>query len=212
MTVFAEFDTGLSNSSDLLESRTSVDIVVGYIDTAGTQSSFFDEDKDGTWRARTVFSRPRILDSEAVALRPTAVVDDNKVFLLLGSHMLRDPLGSCFAVTYRDISVVVGEVTQSTFTSRSGVIEWDAPTSPPPRISKETQAMGLEKIFGGGGSGIVMGDGTIVFPLTALLRGDSILFIIYSKEKGSTWVVAKVFFPARCFNPAPPKERGEKYS
>ncbi|KAF8288844.1 hypothetical protein TcYC6_0010710 [Trypanosoma cruzi] len=40
MTVFAEFDTGLSNSSDLLESRTSVDIVVGYIDTAGTQSSF----------------------------------------------------------------------------------------------------------------------------------------------------------------------------
>ncbi|RNC36366.1 putative trans-sialidase [Trypanosoma cruzi] len=126
--------------------------------------------------------------------------------------MLRDPLGPCFAVAYRDISVVVGEVTQSTFTSRSGVIEWDAPTSPPPRISKETQAMGLENFFGGGGSGIVMGDGTIVFPLTALLRGDSILFIIYSKEKCSTWVVAKVFFPARCFNPAPPKGRGEKYS
>ncbi|KAF8294664.1 hypothetical protein TcYC6_0100980 [Trypanosoma cruzi] len=158
MTVFAEFDTGLSNSSDLLESRTSVDIVVGTSTLRGRSLLFLMR----TMMVHGGHALP-LVDQEFWTLRPLRFgpqqfADENKVFLLLGSHMLRDPLGPCFAVTYRDISVVVGEVTQSTFTSRSGVIEWDAPTSPPPRISKETQAMGLEKFLGGGGSGIVMGD------------------------------------------------------
>ncbi|EKF29585.1 trans-sialidase, putative [Trypanosoma cruzi marinkellei] len=200
ITAFAEGDIKLSNPTDPHARRTSVDIVAGYINTAEDWSSFVAEVNDGKWKARTLFNRPKLANTEGVALRPTAVADGNKMFLLVGSYILKDPLGPHSEIIDQDISLIVGEVTQSMSTSGSGVVEWETPISLLQQIKIETEVE-LVNIFGGGGTGIVMSDGTIVLSLSAALRGNDVFFIIYSKDNGKNWIVTKLFSLPDCFKP-----------
>ncbi|RNC39492.1 trans-sialidase [Trypanosoma cruzi] len=61
----------------------------------------------------------------ALRLKNTTIAKSNKMFLLVGSHMLREPIGPRFAVTNRGVSVVVGVNTQPKDGEPSGMINWE---------------------------------------------------------------------------------------
>ncbi|RNF02469.1 stage-specific surface protein GP82, partial [Trypanosoma cruzi] len=102
-----------------------------------------------------------------------------------------------------DLKLVVGEVTKpSAGGEPSGWITWGTPTSLNQTTLKIPKA-GLKDFYSSGGSGVVMEDGTIVFPVIAFNAGNArFSTIIYSRDDGANWMLSKGMSPAGCLKPA----------
>ncbi|EAN96151.1 putative trans-sialidase, Group II [Trypanosoma cruzi] len=199
---FAEGCTKYNDLHDKLNGLACSDIVAGYIKAAERWSSLVDETNKDKRDAYTVFSRGNEGRRLGVLLRPTAIARDNKVFLLVGScHMSYDKNTKRWKLGGSHIQLVVGDVTQSNDDVQSEPIKWGAPKPVSPPNSPNYQS-DLKDFLPGGGSGIVMLNGTLVFPLTASKKNyHRFSMMAYSTDSGKNWVFPQGMSSADCVNP-----------
>ncbi|RNE97714.1 group II trans-sialidase superfamily [Trypanosoma rangeli] len=173
------------------------DVVAGYIDSAKNWSSFVDEVRLNKWKAYNIFHTtiPKGHDFPVRrAYRPTTVAKGNKVFLLVGDYFTKH-----YTLTRRDathlqgLDLLVGEATQDK------VIQWGKPTSLLSQIEPSAKQRGLDQFVSAGGSGVVMDDGTLVFPVMARNKVKQLFLsmIIYSKDDGKNWTLSQGMVPAQ---------------
>ncbi|ESL05671.1 hypothetical protein TRSC58_06671 [Trypanosoma rangeli SC58] len=175
------------------------DIVAGYVDSAESWSSFVAKVRANEWRAHSIFNTTTQKEHEVsvrYAPRPTTVAKGNKVFLLVGGYYQKyDPSWKGWIIFSQGFDLLVGEAT------KDKVIQWGDPTSLWPQIEPYAGELDLRD-FIGGGSGVVMEDGTLVFPLRANREGSGfVCMIIYSKDDGKNWVLPLGMLPTGCIDP-----------
>ncbi|RNF01621.1 group II trans-sialidase superfamily [Trypanosoma rangeli] len=175
------------------------DVVAGYIDPTESWSSFIDEVNTNKWKSHNIFSMSVQVEHKPYVrcvLKPTTVAKGSKVFLLVGGHYLKfDPSSKSWIVLLQGLDLLVGEATQDK------LIQWGKPTSLLSQIEPSAEQRGLDR-FAGGGSGVVMEDGTFVFPLTARdALADTVSMIIYSKNDDKNWVLSQGMLPVGCTDP-----------
>ncbi|EKG00946.1 trans-sialidase, putative [Trypanosoma cruzi] len=183
------------------------DVVAEYIDATWDWSALVGKVSESKWKAYTVLG-PTDGTNDRVGFfyHPTTTTKGNKVFLLAGNlaglkqndgKWKRDNLG---------LKLVVGDVREPTSSEPTGGITWDRIR---PLLDESTIAAhegNLKEFLAAGGSGVLMEDGTLVFPVMAK-SGNGVVYsmIIYSKDNGSNWVLSKDVSPAKCA--APPHHR-----
>ncbi|RNE98536.1 group II trans-sialidase superfamily [Trypanosoma rangeli] len=201
LVALAEGNIFFQYSRDIQTSVTYADVVAGYVDSAESWSSFVAKVRANKSKAYNIFNtttQEEHNDRVRYAPRPTTITKGNKVFLLVGGyHQKYDPSSKKWIVSSQGLDLLVGESTQDK------VIQWGKPTSLLPHIEPSIKQIGLGQFVGGGGSGVVMEDGTFVFPVTARRTKDkkAVSTIIYSKDDGKNWVLPHGMFPAECTDP-----------
>ncbi|EKF98720.1 trans-sialidase, putative, partial [Trypanosoma cruzi] len=184
------------HKSDWLDSS---DIAAGYTNAAGTWPSIVAEIAKMEWKAQATLGSWNDKDHVSVWYWPTTIAKDNKVFLLEGGYEEKyDDSVEHWAMDEWDIQLVVGEVTQAKDIKHSKPISWGEPTSLLPQIPQKIKS-GLKKFVAAGGSGIVMGNGTLVCPLMAANRKNHpFSTITYSTAKNGR---SQRDFPCRLLLP-----------
>ncbi|PWU85564.1 putative trans-sialidase, Group II [Trypanosoma cruzi] len=182
--------------------KPSSDVVAEYIDSAWEWPTLVAEVNKGTWSAHTVLGKAEGEGSFDVVLRPTTIAKGDKVFLLVGSTALSYVNGD-WKEGSLELKLVVGEVTNPTDSEQSKRIEWGETKSPLNGSTLAAHKGNLTECLASGGSGVLMEDGTLVFPLMAMSeKNDGVLpMIIYSKDNGSTWLLSEDISPANCTDP-----------
>ncbi|PWU83193.1 putative trans-sialidase, Group II [Trypanosoma cruzi] len=181
----------------------SSDVVAEYIDSAWDWATLAGKVSESTWKANTVLGTADGTNNRVEFFyHPTTTTKGNKVFLLVGSLAGLNESGGRRKWDNLDLKLVVGDVTKPTDSQQSGWIKWGTPTSLSQNTLKTPKA-GLKGFASSGGSGVVMEDGTLVFPLMAMSEENDGVYsmIIYSKDNGSTWSLSTGFPPARCETP-----------
>ncbi|PWV05335.1 putative trans-sialidase, Group II [Trypanosoma cruzi] len=181
----------------------SSDVVAEYIDSSWNWSTLVGKVSESTWKTNTVLGTTNGTDDRVeIFYHPTTTTKGNKVFLLAGSlgglkesdgRRKWDNLG---------LKLVVGDVTRPTSSEPTGSIKWDQIRSLLNESTIAAHEGKLKKFIAAGGSGVLMEDGIVVFPLMAESgNGDFCSMIIYSADNGSTWSLSKGVSPAKCHNP-----------
>ncbi|PBJ77180.1 trans-sialidase [Trypanosoma cruzi cruzi] len=182
----------------------SSDVVAEYIDATWDWSTLVGKVSESKWKAYTVLGPTDGTDNRVgFFYHPTTTTKGNKVFLLAGSlgelkesggRRTRDNLG---------LKLVVGDVREPTSSEPTGGITWGEIKSPLKQSTIDAHEGKLTELFAAGGSGILMEDGTLVFPLMAKSEGNGDFYsmIIYSKEDGGNWLLSTGVSPARCETP-----------
>ncbi|EKF38277.1 trans-sialidase, putative [Trypanosoma cruzi marinkellei] len=180
----------------------SFNIVAGYVTPAETWSSIVDELNKDTWRALTVLSMADEEERVGVAFNPTSIAKGNKVFLVVGIYEERyDKDKKSWMTGEPDIQLVVGKATQSTGGEQSKKFSWSLPTSLLKEITPEKKSE-LKMFSPGGGAGLLMENGTLVFPLEVVKKnGDIFSMIVYSTDNGENWVFPEGISSSDCFDP-----------
>ncbi|EKF98183.1 trans-sialidase, putative, partial [Trypanosoma cruzi] len=122
--------------------------------------------------------------------RPTAVVDGDNIYMLVGKHSHED-LADCKATTdtiKSGILLVKGEVGED-----GNKINWNDTDGVPCTLGAKHES--FSQLLGGGGSGVKLKDGTLVFPLEGTKKkekdadteedGKAVSLIIYSSDTNS---------------------------
>nr|ABR19835.1 stage-specific surface protein GP82 [Trypanosoma cruzi] len=180
---------------------TSSAVVAEYIDSSWDWFTLVEKVSESTWKAYTVLSKAEGKGNLDVVLSPTTTMKGNKVFLLVGSYDMLNESG-IWKRDSPDLKLVVGEVTKpSAGGEPSGWITWGTPTSLNQTTLKIPKA-GLKDFYSSGGSGVVMEDGTIVFPVIAFNAGNAgFSTTIYSTDDGANWMLSNGTPPAECLEP-----------
>ncbi|PWV14028.1 putative trans-sialidase, Group II [Trypanosoma cruzi] len=180
----------------------SSDFVAKYIDSSWNWSTLVEKVSESTWRAHTVLDATDGTNRVGVVFNPTTTTKGNKVFLLATSYDMLNESGGSWKRDSLDLELVVGDVTKPTAGEPSGWITWGSPTSLSQTTLKTPKA-GLKNFASSGGSGVLMEDGTIVFPVSARneAENDGFSMIIYSTDNGSTWSLSEGMSPAKCYHP-----------
>ncbi|RNE95104.1 group II trans-sialidase superfamily, partial [Trypanosoma rangeli] len=132
------------------------------------------------------------------AYRPTTIAKGKNVFVLVGnSYQKYYPSMKRWIKVSQGLDLLVGEAKQDK------VIQWGEPNPLLPHIEPSAKRRGVKEFLGGGGSGVVMEDGTLVFPVTARKKGKKyfLSMIIYSKDDGKNWVLSQGMLPVGCTDP-----------
>ncbi|EKF28247.1 trans-sialidase, putative, partial [Trypanosoma cruzi marinkellei] len=192
MAVIAEgFMPHVSSGGTKLQALQS-DIVAVHLNSSWGLASLVAEVDNGTLRAHTVFRTAKERDFVGIASSPKTVSQGNKVFLIVGSHKLKhDTSDNSWTPGDLDVQLVVGEATQSPDGKPSGMIKWG---DPKPLLKKETLQTEdrVNYIFPGAGSGVLMENGMLVFPVGGVDKaGKSVSMIVYSRDNGSSWVLSE---------------------
>ncbi|PBJ73024.1 trans-sialidase [Trypanosoma cruzi cruzi] len=177
------------------------EILAGYIKAAESWPPIVAEVNASTWRAHTVIGSRNGNDRLCFLYRPTAVARENKVFLLVGSDTVGyDSDDDMWVKDGWDIQLVEGVATQSTDGKPSKTINWGEPKSLLKHIPKHTQGH-LRDVVTAGGSGIVMQNNTLVFPLVVNGKNYPFSSITYSTDNGNNWVFPESISPVGCLDP-----------
>ncbi|PWV09809.1 putative trans-sialidase, Group VII [Trypanosoma cruzi] len=114
-------------------------------------------------------------------LRPTTVVIGNSVYMLVGKYGRTEP--QVEGTNERGLLLVKGTVTVD---GEKKKIVWNETHLVNPQGKGDSHS--LTELIGGGGSGAVMGDGTIVFPMQAKdSNGTSVLLSMHFPKSGNKW-------------------------
>ncbi|RNE95507.1 group II trans-sialidase superfamily [Trypanosoma rangeli] len=201
LVAFAKGNIFFQHSRDIQTSVTYSDVVAGHVDSAENWSSFVAKVRAKKWKAYNIFNtttQEEHNDRVRYAVRPTTIAKGNKVFLLVGGyHQKYDLSSKKWIASSQGLDLLVGEATQDK------VIQWGKSTSLVPQIEPSAKQRGLDEFVGGGGSGVVMEDGTLVFPVTArnTENNKAVSMIIYSKDDGKNWVLPHGMLPVQCTEP-----------
>ncbi|EAN89832.1 trans-sialidase-like protein [Trypanosoma cruzi] len=202
--VIAAFAGGHMNAqydSDVLIKPLSSDVVAEYIDSSWDWSTLVEKVSESTWRAHTVLDTTDGTNRVGVVFNPTTTTKGNKVFLLAGSYDMLNESDGNWKRDSLDLKLVVGDVTKPTASEPSGWITWGTPTSLS-QTTLKTPSAGLKDFASSGVSGVVMEDGTLVFPLMAFnTENVGFSMIIYSKDDGSAWALSTGVSSAKCLKP-----------
>ncbi|RNC35163.1 surface protein-2, partial [Trypanosoma cruzi] len=128
----------------------------------------------------------------------------NKVFLLAGGFGELKESGRNWKWGKFELKLVVGDVTNPTGGKLSERIKWGPIRSPLNESTIAAHKVNLTEFVASGGSGVLMEEGTIVFPLMAKSGNeteDVYSMIIYSTDDGEKWSLSTGMSPAKCFNP-----------
>ncbi|EKF29286.1 trans-sialidase, putative [Trypanosoma cruzi marinkellei] len=142
--------------------------------------------------------------------RPTTVVKGNDMYMLAGIY-LRENVATC-QESARDAAsfellLVKGNVSNGgsnnrIFLNDTYVIPW---------TSNDEQHKSLKSLNGGGGSGVKMEDGTLVFPVEATKKeeektaegiGEAVSLILYFSEDNKSWKLSKEISDDGCSDPS----------
>ncbi|RNC32828.1 trans-sialidase, partial [Trypanosoma cruzi] len=181
----------------------SSDIVAGYIDATWDWSTLVGKVSENTWKAHTVLGTTDGADNRVEVLyHPTTTTNGNKVFLLAGGLVELKESDGNWKRDYLGLKLVVGDVREPTSSEPTESIKWDRIRSPLNESTIAAHEGNLKEFLAGGGSGVLMEDGTLVFPLMAK-SGNGVVYsmIIYSTDNGSNWVLPKGGSPAKCYYP-----------
>ncbi|PBJ81004.1 trans-sialidase [Trypanosoma cruzi cruzi] len=175
-------------------------VVAGYIDSSWDWSTLVGKVSESTWKAYTVLDTTDGTNRVGDVFNPTTTTKGNKVFLLARSYDMLNESGN-WKRDSPDLKLVVGDVTKPTASEPSGWITWGTPTSLGQTTLKTPKA-GLNDFDSSGGSGVVMEDGTLVFPVSAFnTENVGFSMIIYSNDNGITWSLSEGMSPAKCETP-----------
>ncbi|RNC41692.1 trans-sialidase-like protein [Trypanosoma cruzi] len=200
---FAEGHVKAQNTADAQLDGSSPDVVAGYIDSAWGWSTLVGKVNQSTWRAHTVLGTTDGADNRVEFFySPTTTTKGNKVFLLTGSS-LWSKLSGRFYWDRLALKLVVGTVTNSTGGKPSKRIVWGAPKLLlSVNISAASYESKFESFSPSGGSGVLMEDGALVFPVFAFdEENDGFSMIIYSTDNGANWMLSNGTSPAKCETP-----------
>ncbi|EAN84690.1 putative trans-sialidase, Group II [Trypanosoma cruzi] len=192
--------------------KPSSDVVAEYIDSAWDWPTLVEKVNKDTWRAHTVLGAAEGKDYRMGGLHhPTSITRGNKVFLLAGGFGELKESGGNWEWGKFELTLVVGDVTNSTPGDPGGRIKWGDPRPLFDSKYSLNHKSKLNTFFASGGSGVLMEDGAIVFSLMAVNeKNDGVLpMIIYSTDDGSTWLLSEDISPANCFNPHITKWEGK---
>ncbi|ESS62347.1 putative trans-sialidase [Trypanosoma cruzi Dm28c] len=122
--------------------------------------------------------------------RPTTVVDESNIYMLVGKHS-HDDLASCQATTdtiKSGILLVKGKVGED-----GNKINWNDTDGVPCTLGEKHES--LSQLIGGGGSGVKLKDGTLLFPVEGTKKkekdGKAVSLIIYSLKDTKNWTLSK---------------------
>ncbi|KAF8281943.1 putative trans-sialidase, Group V [Trypanosoma cruzi] len=116
--------------------------------------------------------------------RPTTVVQGSDIYMFAGTYSfeVKAAAGNKAAAAKWELLVAVGNVSNDGSSGKK--IYWkDA--SVIPWTDFETQHESLTRLIGGGGSGVQMKDGTLVFPVEGTKRDGNAVSLIYSSATES---------------------------
>ncbi|RNF02538.1 trans-sialidase-like protein, partial [Trypanosoma cruzi] len=198
---FAEGHMDVKHTADGKSTRPSSAVVAEYIDSSWDWSTLVEKVSESTWKAYTVLDTTDRTNRVGDVLNPTTTTKGNKVFLLAVSYDMLNQSGGNWKRDSLDLKLVVGDVTKPTASEPSGWITWGTPTSLGQTTLKTPKA-GLKDFASSGGSGVLMEDGTLVFPVIAFnAENTGFSMIIYSTNNGSTWSLSEGMSPAECLYP-----------
>ncbi|KAF5217326.1 hypothetical protein ECC02_009799 [Trypanosoma cruzi] len=185
--------------------KTSSDVVAEYIDTTWDWSTLVGKVNESTWKANTVLGTTDGADNGVgFFYHPTTTTKGNKVFLLAGSlYEYKQTDGNRTYSGFKlRIELVVGDVREPTSSEPTERIKWDQIRSLLNESTIDAHEGKLKEFLAAGGSGVLMEDGTLVFPLMAVNAAkEDYSMIIYSTDNGSTWALSTGVSPAKCFDP-----------
>ncbi|PBJ79062.1 trans-sialidase [Trypanosoma cruzi cruzi] len=132
--------------------------------------------------------------------RPTTVVNGDNIYMLVGKHS-HDDLAKCKATTdtiKSGILLVKGKVGED-----GNKINWKETDGVPCTLGEKQES--LSQLIVGGGSGVKMKDGTIVFPVEATKKkekdGKTVSLIMYLKDT-TNWTLSKGMSADGCSDPS----------
>ncbi|EAN84281.1 putative trans-sialidase, Group II [Trypanosoma cruzi] len=200
---FAEGHVKAKNTADA-QSITHFysDVVAGYIDSAWNWTTLVDNINKSTWGAHIVLTAADGQKRLNVMLNPTTIAKGDKVFLLSEGSLWFNLSENNFWDRF-DLKLVVGTVTNSTRGMPSKRISWDNPKSLSVlNTSAASYESKFERVFPSGGSGVLMDNGALVFPVIAFDEKDDVFsMIIYSMDDGANWTLSNGTSPAKCETP-----------
>ncbi|ESS55822.1 trans-sialidase [Trypanosoma cruzi Dm28c] len=140
--------------------------------------------------------------------RPTAVVEGVSIYMLVGKHSHEDA-ATCKATTdtiKSGMLLVKGEVSEG-----GNKINWNDTDSVPCTLGEKHES--LTGLIGGGGSGVKLKDGTIVFPVEATKKkkekdGKAVSLILYLKDT-KNWKLSKGMSADGCSVPSVVEWKGK---
>ncbi|RNF02287.1 putative trans-sialidase, partial [Trypanosoma cruzi] len=136
--------------------------------------------------------------------RPTAVVYESNIYMLVGKHS-HDSAANCQTVTEKiksGILLVKGEVSEGD----KKKIDWKTTDGVPCTLGDQHKS--LSQLIGGGGSGVQMKDGTLVFPVEGTKvngneeGGKTVSLIMYSSKDVTNWTLSKGMSADGCSVPS----------
>ncbi|ESS61624.1 trans-sialidase [Trypanosoma cruzi Dm28c] len=139
--------------------------------------------------------------------RPTtAVVDESKIYMLVGKHS-HDSAANCQTETEKIKSgmlLVKGEVSGEDGNKK---IDWKTTDGVPCTLGEKHES--LTGLIGGGGSGVKMNDGTLVFPVEGTKKkdgagkdGKTVSLIIHNSADTKNWKLSKGMSADGCSDPS----------
>ncbi|RNE97084.1 complement regulatory protein [Trypanosoma conorhini] len=136
------------------------------------------------------------------AVRPTTVVTDGHVCMVLGNASRVESAGSQPGKkNVWELLMVKGEV-RSEDGAQAREVQWSN-TSILTLASRVARGTSLTHLAAGGGSGVAMEDGTLVFPLQATSKEGKVAALsVRSKGPGKNWVLSKGTTAEGCADPA----------
>ncbi|EKG00243.1 trans-sialidase, putative, partial [Trypanosoma cruzi] len=137
--------------------------------------------------------------------RPTAVVEGDSIYMLVGKHSHEDA-ATCKATTdtiKSGMLLVKGEVGEG-----GNKINWNDTDSVPCTLGDQHKS--LSQLIGGGGSGVKMNDGTLVFPVEGTKKEEekTVSLILYSKDV-TNWKLSKGMSADGCSVPSVVEWKGK---
>ncbi|PWV03270.1 putative trans-sialidase, Group V [Trypanosoma cruzi] len=144
--------------------------------------------------------------------RPTAVVYESNIYMLVGKHS-HDSAANCQTVTEKiksGILLVKGEVSEGD----KKKIDWKTTDGVPCTLGDQHKS--LSQLIGGGGSGVQMKDGTLVFPVEGTKvngneeGGKTVSLIMYSSKDVTNWTLSKGMSADGCGVPSVVEWEGDK--
>nr|AAS00641.1 trypomastigote ligand [Trypanosoma cruzi] len=133
--------------------------------------------------------------------RPTTVVIGSVIYMFAGTYSFEvtGAAGSTAAAARGGLLVAVGNVSDDGSSGKK--IYWKD-TSVIPWTEFEKQHKSLTGLIGGGGSGVNINDGTILFPVEGTKKdGKAVSLIIYSSDIAS-WTLSKGMSADGCSDPS----------
>ncbi|ESS61352.1 trans-sialidase [Trypanosoma cruzi Dm28c] len=138
--------------------------------------------------------------------RPTAVVDESNIYMLVGKHS-HEAADTCQAETEKiksGVLLVKGEVSGE---AENKQILWKETGGVPCTLGDQHKT--LKRMTGGGGSGVKMEDGTLVFPVEATKKneaagmdGKTVSLILYFSKEVTNWTLSKGMSADGCGDPS----------
>ncbi|ESS58801.1 trans-sialidase [Trypanosoma cruzi Dm28c] len=157
-------------------------------------------------KARVIQVLEKSISTEAKKVdvsRPTTVVKESDIYMLVGKYSRTPAAGQKSGADDGGLLLVKGTVSDKESNKQ---IDWKDTNAVPTKPLGE-QLSSLKRLIGGGGSGVKMNDGTLVFPLEGTKKKDDTeedgktVSLIILKDTES-WTVSKGMSADGCSDPS----------